>query len=99
MTWTWLIILSALGYAQRTIPWAMSARFNLPGKVTVWLRYVGPAAFATLLVTDITKVTMPALLSLAVAGFISWRTRNLGLAVLAALAVNIAAQAITLINA
>lgn len=92
MSWTDLIVLAALGYVQRSLPWVLAERIGLPGRVQEWLRYVAPAAFATIMVSDVSRASPQALVSLVAAAFVSWRTRNLGLAVLAAVAVGLIGQ-------
>lgn len=89
MTWLMLGALGLLGYLQRMLPWVLAERMALPPSLATWLRYVAPAAFATLFVTDVRRLTLATAMALAAAGLISWRTRNLGLAVLAALVVGL----------
>ena len=85
MTWLILGALGVLGYLQRMLPWVLAERTVLPPWLAAWLRYVAPAAFATLLVTDVQHWTWSTGAALLAAGLTSWRTRNLGLAVMAAL--------------
>lgn len=88
MTWAELGVLAALGYLQRMGPWVLAGRTRMPPRLASWLRYVSPAAFATLLVSDIQRVTVATLAALAAAALVSWRTKNLGLAVLGAVGVS-----------
>lgn len=89
MTWLMLGALGLLGYLQRMLPWVLAERIALSPSLSTWLRYVAPAAFATLLVTDVRQLTLVSGIALAAAGLMSWRTRNLGLTVLAALVVSL----------
>ncbi len=94
MTWLFLGALGLLGYLQRMLPWVLAERVALPPSLAAWLRYVAPAAFATLLVTDVHRLTMATGAALASAALVSWRTRNLGLAVFAALLVSLLGQSL-----
>ncbi|NMP22382.1 AzlD domain-containing protein [Sulfobacillus harzensis] len=96
MPWSWLVIVGALGYAQRSLPWMLASRHPLPKAVVQWLRFVAPAAFATLMVEDLAHFTVPAMAAIVAAGLISWRTRNLGFAVVGALVVSVGLQALGL---
>lgn len=87
MPWSWLIALAGLGYMQRAVPWGIASRAIIPPKVSRWLSYVPPAAFATLIVADVTVLTVPVCAALVAAALIAWRTHNLGFAVLSALVV------------
>lgn len=87
LSWSWLIALAGLGYMQRAVPWGIASRAIVPPKLSLWLSYVPPAAFATLIVADVSVLTVPVCVSLAVAALIAWRTHNLGFTVLSALVV------------
>ncbi len=92
MPWLWLLGLAAVGYTQRSVPWILARQIGIPPAVVNWLIYVAPAAFATLLVTDVGRLSPAAVASLIAAAAISWRTRNLGLAVFGALFVGLLSQ-------
>lgn len=92
MPWPLLAAIAVLGYLQRTVPWVLAGRTALPPGLTQWLRFVAPAAFAVLTVTDLARPAPASFIALGVSAAISWRTRNLGLAVLTAIAVIVAAQ-------
>lgn len=89
LQWLFLAVLALLGYAQRSLPWVLAKRLGLGPGLTHWLQYVAPAAFATLLVYDLGPIDSSTLVALGMAGLVAWRSRNLGAAVLAAMAVKI----------
>ena len=92
MSWELLTVLAVMGYAQRSIPWVLAQRITIPQNVTRWLEYVAPAAFATLFVTDVTKLTLVSVAALLSAVIVAWRTKNLGLTVLIAMFVSIGSR-------
>lgn len=85
--WLVLVVLTVLGYAERSLPWVLAERLGLSPGLTQWLTYVAPAAFATLLVYDLGRLDFSTVIALAGAGLVAWRTRNLGAAVFTAMAV------------
>lgn len=85
--WLILVVLAGLGYAERSLPWVLAQRWGLSPGMTRWLTYVAPAAFATLLVYDLGRLDFSTLMALVVSGLVAWKTRNLGGAVFAAMAV------------
>lgn len=70
--------------AQRVLPWVMVERWRIKGRMARWLQHLAPAAFATLMVVDLPRGSSAMVVgSLVMAGLVAWRTKNLGLTVLA----------------
>ncbi len=89
MPWAWILGIGLLGYLQRSVPWVFAGRQPMPPGMARWLSFVAPAAFTVLLVDSLHQLNGVTLLALAVAGLLSFRLRNLGVAVLAALAIGV----------
>lgn len=89
MPWAWILVIGLLGYLQRSVPWVFAGRRPIPPGMARWLSFVAPAAFTVLMVDSVHQLNWITLLALAVAGWLSFRIRNLGVAVLAALAIGV----------
>lgn len=89
MPWSWILGLGLLGYLQRSVPWVFAGRQPIPPAMVRWLSFVAPAAFTVLMVDSLGHLNGVTLLALAVAGLVSVRVRNLGVAVLVALAIGV----------
>lgn len=88
----WVLVggLALISFAQRTLPWVMVARWRIKGRMARWLQHLAPAAFATLVVVDLPRgPSVMVMGSLVLAGLVAWRTKNLGLTVLAGMVVGV----------
>lgn len=104
MTGTWLaIVLAGAGtYALRASFLAFAGRLvDLPPLVQRILRQIPPAVLAALVVPALLRpdgdldLWQPHLLAGAVAAFVSWRTRNVGLTLVVGMGLLIAVQQLT----
>ena len=83
--------LALLSLSQRLVPWLVISRFSGGRNMEQIFNLFAVSAFSALAVYNITEFTAGSLVSLAVAALVALRTRNLGYAVLAAIAVSLVA--------
>ena len=83
--------LAILSLSQRLVPWLVISRFSGGRHMEQIFNLFAVSAFSALAGYNITEFTAGSLVSLAVAALVALRTRNLGYAVLAAIAVSLVA--------
>ncbi len=82
--------LALLSLSQRLVPWLVISRFRGGRNMEQIFNLFAVSAFSALAVYNITEFSPGTALSLAVAVAVAVRTKNLGYAVLAAIAVSLA---------
>lgn len=78
-------------FSQRLIPWLYARRIRIPESALAWFGLVGTSAFATLMVENMASFGITEIAALAVALAVSLKSKNLGLTVLSAIMVGMAA--------
>ena len=86
-----IAVLAILSLSQRLVPWLVISRFSGGRHMEQIFNLFAVSAFSALAVYNITEFTAGSLVSLVVAAMVALRTRNLGYAVLAAIAVSLLA--------
>ena len=76
-------------FSQRLVPWLYARKIRLSEDTLKWFSLVGTAAFASLMVENISAFSPAEILALAVALAVSIKSRNLGLTVLSAVLIGI----------
>ena len=87
--WTLIAVLAVMSLAQRLVPWLILRRNSDEEKLNTLFGYFAIAAFATLMVENLPGLTFKYLVALAVAAVLSMKTKNVGMAVLAAMLVTV----------
>lgn len=85
-------VLAALSLLQRLLPWIIMSRYQGGKGLQEIFNLFAVSAFASLAVYNMTEIDPASILSLAVAVVVAVRTKNLGYAVLSAIAVSLAAS-------
>lgn len=78
-----------MSLAQRLIPWLLMRRNPGKDRIDRFFGYFAIAAFATLMVENIPGLSYEYIIALSVAMVISLKTKNVGMAVLAAMLVTV----------
>lgn len=89
ITWIIIGILAVMSLAQRLIPWLLMRRNPGNDRIDGFFGYFAIAAFATLMVENIPGLSYEYIIALSVAMVISLKTKNVGMAVLAAMLVTV----------
>lgn len=85
-----VLVLALLSLSQRLLPWALMSRFQGHKRLEQVFNLFAVSAFAALAVYNLNSVTLGAGISLALAVVIAFWKKNLGYAVLAAIAASVA---------
>ena len=89
IVWILIAVLAVMSLAQRLIPWLILRRNSDGGKLNRFFGYFAIAAFATLMVENIPSLNYRYAVALVMAAIISIKTKNVGMAVLAAMFVTV----------
>lgn len=85
-----IALLAALSLLQRLLPWILMSKLHGRKGAQELFNLFAVSAFATLAVYNVTAISFSSILSLAAAVAIAVKTRNLGYAVLCAIAISLA---------
>ena len=84
--WIIILVLAVLSLIQRLVPWLILRKYSDVENIDRMFGYLAISAFATLMIENIPKITPVFVVSLIFALIVSLKTKNVGLAVLAAMA-------------
>ncbi len=84
-----IALLAALSLMQRLLPWLLMPRLHEKKGAQELFNLFAVSAFATLAVYNVTVLSLSSILSLTVAVIVAVKTRNLGYAVLCAIAISL----------
>lgn len=89
IVWILIAVLAVMSLAQRLIPWLILRRNSDGDRLNRFFGYFAIAAFATLMVENLPGLNYQYAVALVMAAIISIKTKNVGMAVLAAMFVTV----------